>query len=123
MRLGFYIAGLALTGIISVSCTKAVIDPDAANGNTGQPNLPDTAVYDPDVRNIMFNNCVTCHGGSAPSAGLDLTNYTNVRQATEVGNLFQRMNSTTSPMPPAGVLPQEMRSTVEKWMNDGYPEN
>lgn len=106
------------------SCTKAVIDQDAANGGGGgNENLPESAVFNPDVRNIMQNSCITCHGGAAPSAGIDLNTYQVVRQNTEFGNLKQRMNSLTSPMPPSGVLPAEQRAVIDKWIEDGYPEN
>ena len=102
--------------------TKAIIDPDSAE-ETGSIEEPESAVFNSDVKNIMLNNCITCHGGPAPSAGIDLNTYSVVRQQAEFGNLVQRMNSTTSPMPTSGILPQETRAIIDKWAADGFPEN
>lgn len=107
---------------MTTSCTKAIIDPDTAGGNEPGPE-PESAVFNNDVKDIMQNSCITCHGGPAPSAGIDLNAYSTVRQYAEFGNLVQRMNSTTSPMPPSGILPQEKRSIIDKWVTDGFPEN
>lgn len=99
-------------------CTKAIID------EGGETIPPDQMVkFKPDVQNIMFNHCVTCHGGTAPSAGVDLTNYQNVRFYTEDGKLLQRIESAANPMPPSGLLPSAQRQLIAKWAEDGFPEN
>lgn len=108
--------------IVLSSCTKAVIDPDSTGGTEPTPE-PESAVFNDDVKNIMLNSCITCHGGPAPAAGIDLNTYAVVRQQAEFGNLVQRMNSATSPMPTSGILPQETRAIIDKWVADGYPEN
>ncbi|OJJ19084.1 hypothetical protein BKI52_19915 [marine bacterium AO1-C] len=102
------------------SCTKAIIEePDPNN----LPTLNRPIKYNPDVQNIMFNHCTTCHGGSNPNAGLDLTTYQNVRQSAEQGNLNQRMNDAANPMPQGGLLPPDQRQIIAKWIQDGFPEN
>ena len=102
------------------SCTTAILD----EGNTSDlPPITRIVTYDAEVQNIMFNRCVTCHGGSAPQAGLDLTTYSNTRSSAEMGNLIQRMNSATSPMPPNGLVSSELRQVMDKWVSDGFPEN
>ena len=113
---------IVLYGLLAAACTKAVIDEEDTEPVT-PPTLPTSAVYNDDVKNIMNNYCVTCHGGSAPSAGLNLTNYSGVKAAAQSGALQNRMNSTTSPMPASGMLPQDVRSVIDKWVMDGYPEN
>lgn len=109
---------LATTLIIStiIGCTKAVID---------EPTDPITGVikFDPDVQNIMFNHCVTCHGGVAPSAGVDLTTYDAVRHQTESGTLIDRINDASNPMPPNNLMSEENRQIIAKWVTDGYLEN
>lgn len=121
MRKNALYIGLVLMSLSFFRCTKAVID---ENVEPVEPdNLPASAVYNNDVKDIMFNYCVTCHGGTAPSAGLNLSTYAAVRQATEFGTLQQRMNSTTSPMPASGMLSQDLRAIIDKWVQDGYPEN
>lgn len=114
---------LAITLYLTIflgSCTTAVIDEVSVGG---LDPIQRTILYDPDVQTIMFNNCVTCHGGPAPNAGVDLTTYDNVRFYTESGNLNQRMNDAASPMPPSGLLPAEQRQIIAKWIEDGFPEN
>lgn len=102
------------------SCTKAVIndvDPDTL------PPINKTVKYNPDIQAIMYNNCITCHGGIAPSAGLALTNYNDVKQAAQNGSLISRMNNATAPMPPNGLVSAEQRQLIDKWKTDGFLEN
>ena len=110
---------LAATASITTSCTKAVIDENAGSSTP----ITEDIKYDPDVQNIMFNNCVTCHGGPSPSAGLLLNNYQDVRFATENGKVIERMNDARNPMPPSGILSQETRGKMDKWVTDGFPQN
>ncbi len=100
------------------ACTKAII-------LEGEAPAPITRVikYDQDVQIIMYNHCVTCHAGTAASASLDLTNYQNVRASSENGNLLERIENTSDPMPPSGLLSAEDRQIIAKWAADGFPEN
>ena len=101
-------------------CTTAIID-------EGDPSLlppiTRTITYESDVESIMINNCITCHAGPAPNAGLDLSNYQNTRSSTEMGNLIQRMNNAANPMPPSGLVSPELRQIMDKWVTDGFLEN
>lgn len=100
------------------SCTKAVIDNEEPTGP-----ITETVTYNAVVSDIMVNNCVTCHSGLAPSAGLDLTTYANVRFSTENGSLLGRIENVGNPMPPNGLMPSNLRAQIAKWAQDGYPEN
>jgi mono/diheme cytochrome c family protein len=99
------------------SCTNAIINDEEV------VPINNEVKYNPNVNAIMFNNCVTCHGGGAPSAGLDLTTYSTVRNATENGNLLNRINNGANPMPSAGLMNVQDRATIQKWKDDGYSEN
>lgn len=113
-----YIAIIAIS-INTQSCTTAIID----EGNTSTlPPLTRTVTYESDVKTIMFNNCITCHGGSAPSDNLDLSTYQNTKIAAQQRNLIQRMNDVTSPMPQQGVLSPQIRQIMDKWVADGLLE-
>lgn len=79
-------------------------------------------MYDSDVSDLMFNFCTTCHSGSAPSANLDLSSYNNVKAATESGSLLDRINNSSNPMPPSGLLSEERRTLLEDWASGGYKE-
>ena len=70
----------------------------------------------------MFNHCITCHGGTAPSGDFVLTSYDEVRNYTENGNLIDRINDADNPMPPSGLLNATNRQILEKWVEDGFLE-
>ncbi|WP_339756601.1 hypothetical protein [uncultured Winogradskyella sp.] len=117
----FFITIITITTItLSQSCTTAIID----EGTVEElPPLNRTVTYQSDVQNIMFNRCITCHGGSAPQSGLDLSTYQNTRFSAEMGSLIQRMNNATNPMPPNGLVSPELRQIMDKWVTDGFLEN
>lgn len=107
---------LAAAFLVSFSaCTRAIID-------EGEPDVTGPVNFDPDVQTIMFNNCVTCHSGSAPAASIKLETYQEVREQTESGNLVSRMNDASNPMPPGGLVTLQQRKMIEKWLEDGFPE-
>jgi len=101
------------------SCTTAILD----EGNVSSlPTITVPVKYNPDVKTIMTNNCITCHGGPAAAAGLDLTTYNNVSSSI-MGTLLNRVNDAQNPMPPSGLMPPVDRQKLQKWLNDGLPEN
>lgn len=102
---------------IFISCTKAVLEESPS-----QQNVSDTVRYDPDIKSIMTNNCISCHGGLAPSGGFTLSNYDNVREKVEQGSLLSRINNVSNPMPPNGLMDELKRQTLQKWKTDGYLE-
>lgn len=111
---------IAILIIALQSCTTAIID----EGNKDTlPPITRTVTYDTDVKNIMTNNCITCHAGPAPSAGLNLSNYQNTRFSAEQGSLVSRMNDAANPMPPSGKLSPQTLQLIDKWVSDGFPEN
>lgn len=87
------------------------------------PPLDYVVKFFPDVANIASNNCIQCHSGAAPAAGLDYTTYNDFRLAHEAGLMWPRVTSTTDPMPPSGMLPATDLQKIQKWAEDGYPEN
>jgi mono/diheme cytochrome c family protein len=105
-------------GLLMTACTTAEIpleeEPD--------PILT-TVTYISDVKTIIDNNCITCHGTVNPNAGLSLVSYAQVKNAAENGNLIPRMNNAISPMPPVGLLSVETRAIIDKWRDDGFLEN
>ncbi|MFY0602657.1 MAG: hypothetical protein JXQ93_01825 [Flavobacteriaceae bacterium] len=100
-----------------ISCSEAVIEDLPTDPITNQVN------YVTDVKIIIDNNCVGCHGAVSPSAGLSLTNYTQVRNAAENGNLINRINNVSNPMPQSGLMSSSNRAIIDKWVIDGYLEN
>lgn len=100
-----------------LSCSNNSED-DLTNGtNTNQ-----ITKYTQTIKPIIDNNCVSCHGATNPSAGLSLTNYTEVKNAVLNNNLLNRVNSTTSPMPQSGKMPQATVDLILDWNADGLLE-
>jgi hypothetical protein len=85
--------------------------------------ITETITYTGSVRTIVSNNCLPCHGGTNPSGGLNLETYAGVRNAAENGNLINRINSASSPMPQSGLMAPALIATIEQWAADGYLEN
>ncbi|SED20049.1 hypothetical protein SAMN04489761_4598 [Tenacibaculum sp. MAR_2009_124] len=103
------------------SCSSSEIeDPDV----TPVDPPAEKTTYDKDVKTLINNSCATsaCHDANAPQAGLPLTNYTQVKNAAENGNLITRINSSSNPMPPTGQN-NTVISIIDQWKNDGYLEN
>ena len=85
--------------------------------------IDEVNTYESDVDIIISNNCLPCHAGAFPSAGLNLEGYENVRNSTENGNLLARINSITNPTPQSGLMSPISIATIEQWAIDGYIEN
>lgn len=82
--------------------------------------------FSEDVFPVIDNNCLPCHGGSSPPMGIDLTDYSGIRQAADDGSLLGAIKhqSGYSPMPKdAPQLPECQIATVEAWIKDGMPDN
>lgn len=109
---------ILLLGVILISaCTYAdIVEPEEAKPLTKKVN------YNPDIKNIMNNYCITCHGGNAPSRGVDLSTYQNVKYYSEKGNLIKRINDKNNPMPPNGLMPSDKIQILQKWFNDNFPQ-
>ena len=103
------------------SCTTAEIPEPAPVDPTPPGGIKIT--YEADVKNIIFNNCTTCHGNTTPQAGLSLTTYQQVKNSAENGNLIARMNNSSNPMPPNGKLIQSILDIIDRWKADGFLEN
>ncbi|HAO14676.1 MAG TPA: hypothetical protein DDE71_03815 [Tenacibaculum sp.] len=79
--------------------------------------------YEQNVKTLINNSCATsaCHDAVIPASGLPLTNYTQVKNAAENGNLINRINNSSDPMPPSGQN-STIISIINQWKNDGYLE-
>ena len=96
------------------SCSTTVIDEVVITG---------PITYTADVSAIISNNCLPCHAGTAPSAGLNLETFTGVQNSTENGNLLVWINDSSNPMPTSGLMAIELRETIKEWATQGYLEN
>lgn len=105
---------------IAQSCTKTFIE-EIEQPTTGIS--PEDVNYVEHIEPIISNSCTTCHSGIAPSDGIDLTTYDNVRQQSEFGNLINRINDPINPMPTSGMMSASNRELFDHWNNNQFPEN
>lgn len=113
---------LLVIGIVFTSCKH---EPEEII----QPN-PEPPVDSCDTANISFaasvmpilqNNCFSCHSGTSPSVGLDLSNYEQLAFVAQNGSLLGsiRHDAGFSPMPQG--LPKLSDcdiAIITKWIND-----
>ncbi|MEO7444153.1 MAG: hypothetical protein ABIT96_03805 [Ferruginibacter sp.] len=93
---------------------------------------PDTACdtslvkYSTTVAPILSSSCVSCHGGTTPSAAIRLDTYTGVQQQAANGRLWGAIshNPSYSPMPKnAPKLNNCNLSKIRIWLDAGFPNN
>ncbi len=71
------------------------------------------------VKSLLATNCISCHSGANPQAGLnwtfncDIINFWNRIKARAV-------DGNPSPMPQGGLLPLSERNKVTAWINAGH---
>jgi hypothetical protein len=99
-----------------------------ANGCTTTPNnatvaqAPAGTLFS-QVKTILANNCVSCHGGPFPQNGLNFTDdCTIVGQAARIK--ARAVDFSPSQMPPAGPpISATDRQTIINWINAGAKHN
>lgn len=85
-----------------------------------------TPGYTSHVETLIAEQCAGCHAGSAPSGGLSLEYYGQIRDAALSGAIEDRISlSAGDPllMPPNGPLNACDIEAFVTWVADGAPEN
>ncbi len=77
------------------------------------------------VQPILQNNCTGCHSGSAPSGGVLLTSYANVKKVADDGRLVGVVSHASGfkSMPPGGTLQSCFVEQIKVWVQAGAPNN
>lgn len=78
------------------------------------------------VKPIIDKNCKGCHSGSAPSGGLDYSNYNVIKTVALNGKLAGAINHAAgfSPMPKGSPKLSDCNiSQITKWINAGAQNN
>jgi hypothetical protein len=110
-QLGPFVAGqYNLTVKNSRGCTSTIsvaIAANAAGPLFGQ------------VKSLMAANCISCHSGTNPQAGLDWTdNCTIVNNWSRIQ--ARAVDGNPSPMPQGGLLPLSERNKITNWIAAGH---
>ncbi len=95
---------------------------DEATPPSTPPNSNIT--YDGNVESIIASNCLGCHGNpTSNGAPSSFNTYSLVKTGVQSGNILNRINNTTNPMPPNGLMSQSNRDIIQQWLDDGLLEN
>jgi hypothetical protein len=114
--------GIAIITLLWCSCAKENIE-----DMTGELVPIDTTIIYTyaSVDSILdVYACKNCHSGVQPTAGIDLTTYSNVRGLTENGSLLGTVKGEPgySIMPPNGAtLTTNDIAIIENWQDNDYP--
>jgi mono/diheme cytochrome c family protein len=115
-----------------VAIEFSTLKPTTATGTTPTPTPPVTATPTPTPigpitytqltanGGIIRTNCAGCHSGATPAAALNLLDYTSAKNAAQ--NIKSRVNNSTNPMPPTGLLQQNLRDQISAWVDQGAPQ-
>lgn len=79
-----------------------------------------------DITPIFQSFCYSCHTGSDPNAGLDLSNYSNVKTVADNGTLYCAVAHLQGcvHMPFGGnQIPQCSIDQIKSWIDDGAQNN
>lgn len=80
-----------------------------------------TIAYASHIKSIIDLSCVSCHGSTNPSGGIDLTSKSGLQAVAQAGKLIPAITRTGKfPMPPTYALSDCEVRQVELWMNQGY---
>ena len=85
-----------------------------------------SVTFSANVNNIVTQNCISCHGSSAPSGGISLEGYTNIEAAGMNGKLLGSITHSAgfSAMPKnSPKLDDCSIRMITKWVNNGMPNN
>ncbi|MBK9291729.1 MAG: cytochrome c [Bacteroidetes bacterium] len=78
------------------------------------------------IQPIFNSSCVSCHSGAGASAGIRLSNHSEVVAAVDGGRLLGAIKhqSGFSAMPPSGPKLTDCQiSQIEAWVAQGKPNN
>ena len=82
--------------------------------------------YSTDISVLINTYCLGCHGGSAPSGGINLGTYSGVFAVASNGKLVGAVSHAPgySPMPKSAAKLSSCQITrITKWVNAGAPNN
>ena len=75
--------------------------------------------YSKQIAPIIKANCLTCHGGSSPQAGVNLSTYAGAKANGPAANDVIQGGA----MPPAGQLSAADMALFQAWVDAGEPNN
>ncbi|MBK6379280.1 MAG: hypothetical protein IPF72_05845 [Chitinophagaceae bacterium] len=122
---GFITTVMIISGILLSSLNSCYYD-------KSDLLYPDTACdtsavkYSTSVLPVLSSNCINCHGGATPSAGISLDSYTGVKIQVDNGRLWGAVSHSASysAMPKnSAKLNSCSLEKIRIWIAAGAPNN
>lgn len=114
---------LSAMAFLSIACEQdSPTDITVAPTNNNTNNTTTKTTYNGNVKVIIDNNCIVCHGATGAAAGMSLTTYDQVKTAVQTRGLLDRINNSSNPMPPSGKMAQSNLDVITKWNTEGLLE-
>ena len=82
-----------------------------------------TFAFAADILPIIQSNCIGCHSGNPPQAGLVLVSYSDIQAAVTSNGLLDRINDPVNPMPPNNQLNDCLKNQIQSWVDADMPNN
>lgn len=125
MNLKFVFLTITVIGMLCWlgSCSKESADRLA--GNSTSCDTTDIS-YSKQILPILQDNCYTCHQGSNPPSGIDLSDFSVLQSHVKNGDLKSAVTHTGSVTPmPYGLpmLPSCEVNTIVAWVDQGALNN
>lgn len=120
-----FLAFIVLTTLL-MNCSSDSA-PSETTSNPDPTTNPDptnntSVTYNGNIAGVMSANCTSCHGDPvSQGAPMSLTTYSQVKSYIDI--IIARVNSSTNPMPPAGLMPTNTRNLFQQWKDGGLLEN
>ncbi|GDX51713.1 hypothetical protein LBMAG27_07600 [Bacteroidota bacterium] len=95
--------------------------PPATNANCDSVNV----TYAVTVRAILDNYCMSCHDATTASGGAVFDSHSNILPWAQSGQLMGDVKQLSGfvQMPPGSKLSDCDIAKLQKWVNDGAPDN
>lgn len=75
------------------------------------------------IESIFSSKCQSCHNSTNNSGGVTLSNYTEIKDGCQNGNVIctiEQLDNTCSAMPTGGKLSDCDIDAIKTWSNSGY---
>lgn len=85
----------------------------------GAGDTASTTSYAAQIAPLLKANCTSCHGGSKPQSGIDLSTYAGVKANASAANTAIQKGI----MPPTGALSSANKLLFQSWIDGGEQNN
>lgn len=76
--------------------------------------------YSKNIKRIIDNNCLSCHGGNGPGPG-NYSTFAGMKEHLDAGHFLEQVVIDKT-MPQNIAMPQAQRDSINCWIKSGYPQ-